>query len=55
MDTIQEGRFEDTNKLFERPSPSLVDLRFEHKAADVNVDATLKWIQVMERDVWQKQ
>lgn len=55
MDTIAEGRFEDTNKLFERPSPSLVDLRFDHKAADVNIDATLKWIQVMERDVWQKQ
>ena len=48
MDTIKEGRFEDTNKLFERPKNENMPFRFEHKAADVNVDAVVQYIQKME-------
>ena len=29
MDTIKEGRYEDTNKLFEYPDPSEYDIRIE--------------------------
>ena len=29
MDTIKEGRFEDTNKIFERPNLKNVDFHFE--------------------------
>lgn len=30
MDTIKEGRFEDTNKMFEYPPCDLVDVCFQH-------------------------
>ena len=56
VDTVKEGRFEDTNRLFERPNPSSVDFRVETKAADVNADAIVKYITMMEKDrVWPKQ
>jgi len=33
MDTIKEGRFEDTNKMFEKPKK--YDFRVTHKEADM--------------------
>jgi adenylylsulfate kinase len=37
MDTIQEGRFEDTNKMFENPKNA--DYHFEHRLSDSDIEA----------------
>ena len=35
MDTIKEGRFQDTNKIFEKPDPKEVDFIVKEKNADL--------------------
>ena len=37
MDTIEEGRFEDTNKLFEKPTNA--DYHFKHWLSDGDIEA----------------
>lgn len=45
MDTIKEGRFEDTNKMFE--SPTQYDFKVSHKEADM-------WAYLIKQDVIDK-
>ena len=45
MDTIEEGRFEDTNKMFEEPSQ--YDFKIGHKEADM-------WAFLIKQDVLDK-
>ena len=45
MDTIKEGRFEDTNKMFEEPSQ--YDFKIGHKEADM-------WAFLIKQDVLDK-
>jgi adenylylsulfate kinase len=42
LDTIQEGRFEDTNKMFERPEK--VDLHIDKFIAEEEVGSIVNWI-----------
>lgn len=45
MDTIKEGRFEDTNKMFEAPND--YDFRVTHKEADM-------WAYLIKQDITEK-
>ena len=45
MDTIKEGRFEDTNKMFEEPSQ--YDFKIGHKEADM-------WAYLIKQDILDK-
>ena len=45
MDTIKEGRFEDTNKMFE--APTNYDFRVTHKEADM-------WAYLIKQDITEK-
>ena len=45
MDTIKEGRFEDTNKMFE--TPSTFDFKVSHKEADM-------WAYLIKQDITEK-
>ena len=45
MDTIKEGRFEDTNKMFEEPSQ--YDFKIRHKEADM-------WAFLIKQDILDK-
>ena len=45
MDTIKEGRFDDTNKMFE--TPSTFDLKVSHKEADM-------WAYLIKQDITEK-
>lgn len=45
MDTIKEGRFEDTNKMFE--APSKYDFRVRHKEAEM-------WSFLIKQDIYNK-
>ena len=45
MDTIEEGRFEDTNKMFEEPSQ--YDFKIGHKEADM-------WAFLIKQDILDK-
>jgi adenylylsulfate kinase len=45
MDTIKEGRFDDTNKMFE--TPSTFDFKVSHKEADM-------WAYLIKQDVTEK-
>jgi adenylylsulfate kinase len=42
MDTIEEGRFEDTNKMFERPEE--VDLHIDRFITEEEVGNVVNWI-----------
>jgi adenylylsulfate kinase len=45
MDTIKEGRFDDTNKMFE--TPSTFDFKVSHKEADM-------WAYLIKQDITEK-
>lgn len=42
MDTIEQGRFEDTNKMFERPAE--VDLHIDRFITEAEVGNVVNWI-----------
>lgn len=45
MDTIKEGRFEDTNKVFEKPNPKDVTLWINHFLSDEAIEEMSYWLQ----------
>lgn len=44
MNTITEGRFEDTNKVFEQPNPKDVTLWIDHFLSDEAIEEMAYWL-----------
>lgn len=45
MDTINEGRFEDTNRIFEKPDPKFVSLWIYKFIDDAGIEDLAYWLQ----------
>jgi adenylylsulfate kinase len=45
MDTIEEGRFADTNRIFEKPDPQAVTLWIHEFISDYGIEDLAYWLQ----------